>query len=361
MQLAAWLTENGHSIGWRYFGAYNAYEPCDCLITIGWNNLINTIHEDHTHLKKPTIAFSDGFVHRGWKPGAHFAVTRNGLHAYGDVIRMMPGDRWTKLNIQFMPWRESKKDDPILIAHQHVSAYDGQDRQAFFHSIIAELQQRTNRQLILRPHPRDKTLSGLPGGCLISRRPLIEDLSAAHAVVTYDSNIAVEALIYGIPVFTFRRTMADPLACHDIAQIENPEKPDRQQWAHDLAYCQWNVQEIRNGLPWIHLIGALLANRPSGLADVVPVPARENGNYCHDASILNDELTNWNGKDGQTQSDIAKELHNPKVMDQLVSMRVAIQALTNDQIVTRLLDYGIVARASDERESLIGRLLHVSF
>ena len=28
---------------------------------------------------------------------------------------------------------------------------------------------------------------------------------------------------------------------------------DRTQWAYDLAYAQWNLEEMKLGMPWKHL------------------------------------------------------------------------------------------------------------
>lgn len=359
-QFAAWLIENGHGIGWRYFGAYNDYEPCDVLVTIGWNVAIAKIHEDHNRQGKTSISISDGFVRRGWQPGAYFAATRNGLHAYGDQIRLMPGDRWAKLGVKLRPWSPNENGH-ILIAHQHTPAFDGHDRQPWFHETIRLLKEKTDRQLILRPHPRDRKRSDLPPGCLVSTRSFREDLENAWAVVTYDSNMAVDALLYGIPVFTAGKTKADPLACHDIEQIVDPPKPDRQQWAHDLAYSQFNVNELRAGLPWIHLVGGVLSNRPSGLAQQVEEPAREDEHeYADSWEELQDSLTDWNVKQGQTPEDVIKEIANPQVADAVKARRARFVNMSIPELVTFLIDHGIRANEDEAKELLIGRAIHAT-
>lgn len=352
-QFAAFLQENGHGIGWRYFGAYNQYEPADVVVTIGWNHAIAAIHTDQNKHEKPSLAISDGFVRRGWKPGAYFAVTRNGLHAYGDQIGLMPGDRWAKLGVKLHPWR-TNTNGHILIAHQHTPAFDGHDRQPWFHETIRLLRARTKREFILRPHPRDRDRSALPPGCLVSTRSFREDLENAWAVVTYDSNMAVDALLYGVPVFTAGKTKADPLACHDIELIEKPPKPDRQQWAHDLAYSQWSVNELRAGLPWLHLIDGALSNP-------VEEPASESDyEYAESWEELQDSLTDWNVKPGQTADDVIKEISNPKVADAVNSRRNRFMGMSPSQLVTFLIDRGIRANEDEAKEILIGRAIHAS-
>lgn len=352
-QFAAWLQESGHGIGWRYFGAYGDYEPADVVVTIGWNIAIAKIHDDQRRHGKVSLSISDGFVRRGWQPGAYFAVTRGGLHAYGDQIGLMPGDRWSKLGVRLRPW-SSNEDGHILIAHQHTPAYDGHDRQPWFHETVRLLRARTDRELILRPHPRDRNRSELPPGCLVSTRSFREDLENAAAVVTYDSNMAVDALLYGVPVFTAGKTKADPLACHDIEQIVDPPKPDRQQWAHDLAYSQFNVNELRAGLPWLHLIDG-------GLAQQVEEPAVEDDyEYAESWEDLQETLTDWNVKPGQTADDVIKEIANPKVADAVKTRRARFINMSPRELVTFLIDHGVRAHEDESKELLIGRAIHAT-
>jgi hypothetical protein len=37
---------------------------------------------------------------------------------------------------------------------------------------------------------------------------------------------------------------------HSLKDIEQPLMPPREQWANKLAYTEWTVPEIREGLPW---------------------------------------------------------------------------------------------------------------
>ena len=82
--------------------------------------------------------------------------------------------------------------------------------------------------------------------------------STADIIRAYHGQAAVEAAIEGIPVFTFDRlAMSLPVANLGLTGIkeviEHPAMPDRQQWARDLAYTQWTLQEMGEGLPWEHL------------------------------------------------------------------------------------------------------------
>jgi hypothetical protein len=89
---------------------------------------------------------------------------------------------------------------------------------------------------------------------VVSTQPIEEDLKGAHAIVTFNSNAAVDAVIAGIPAFAMDQgSMAWDVTEHDLARIEQPIRPDRDQWAAELAYTQWTQDEMARGWAWHHL------------------------------------------------------------------------------------------------------------
>jgi hypothetical protein len=82
--------------------------------------------------------------------------------------------------------------------------------------------------------------------------PLIEAFEQAAIAVTFSSNTGVDALIAGVPVYAEDEgSMAYSVASHRVGQTLFP---DRRQWAHNLAYCQWTQDEYRNGVAIEHLL-----------------------------------------------------------------------------------------------------------
>jgi hypothetical protein len=71
------------------------------------------------------------------------------------------------------------------------------------------------------------------------------------ALVTFQSNAAVESVFQGIPVFVLAPTCAAaPVGLTDLSKIETPYYPDRdklQAWGNHLAYGQFHISEIKNG------------------------------------------------------------------------------------------------------------------
>jgi len=84
---------------------------------------------------------------------------------------------------------------------------------------------------------------------------LEHDLKNCWAVVNYNSSPTVGAAIEGYPIFVTDpvRSQCAEIANLDLAQIENPNFPDRQQWVERLAMFHWNFDEIENGECWSHM------------------------------------------------------------------------------------------------------------
>ena len=75
-------------------------------------------------------------------------------------------------------------------------------------------------------------------------------LQDAYAVVNYSSNPAMEAVINGVPVFVSQDSLCHEVGNITFENINNPMKPDRQNWANKLSYTEWFADEIAQGKPW---------------------------------------------------------------------------------------------------------------
>ena len=76
-------------------------------------------------------------------------------------------------------------------------------------------------------------------------------LKDVWAVVTFNSNAAVEAILSGVPTFALAPCSAAlPVANTDLSKIESPFFPNSdltQQWCRHLAYGQFHNTELANG------------------------------------------------------------------------------------------------------------------
>lgn len=80
--------------------------------------------------------------------------------------------------------------------------------------------------------------------------PLEERLRGCWCVVTWTSNVAVDAIVAGVPAFTSAHSAAAPVAGSLLdleTLIEGPPTPKREAWAESLAWGQFDLAEIRGG------------------------------------------------------------------------------------------------------------------
>lgn len=150
------------------------------------------------------------------------------------AVRKVPSDRWDALKTPLEPWQKGGRH---IVVAQPTPTY------ARFHKIpgwtektLAALAQLTIRSVVVR----DKE----------DKRSLQDDLKGAHALVAHGSNAAVEAVILGCPVFVDQSSAAALVGLTDLSKIEEPIYPERERWAHALAYSQFNEEELTNGALW---------------------------------------------------------------------------------------------------------------
>lgn len=104
--------------------------------------------------------------------------------------------------------------------------------------------ERYGLPVLFRPHPM--ALQRGYAATVPFAAELLGDLSAAlrdaAAVITFNSNTGVDALLAG-----------KPTVAHDPGSMvwgftgDGDAEPDRLRWAHRLAWCQWTLDEIRSG------------------------------------------------------------------------------------------------------------------
>ena len=240
--------------GWKY-------EPSEIAVIFGvhkskvkqsWPR--GKIFRQQRQNNQDVIVLETGYVNRGDGENHHYAAGFNGLNGRADFRNKNMGpDRWEILGSQLRPYT---RGETVVLCGQVPwdASVDHHDHKAWIQEIASKLKVMTKRPIIFRPHPL--AVQALPPikGIEYSTTPLSEDLRDAHCVITFNSNSAVEALIYGKPVFAFDEgSMCWELANKTLGDLEEPKCPGRQQWARDLAYTQWTIKEMKEGLAWAHL------------------------------------------------------------------------------------------------------------
>lgn len=165
-----------------------------------------------------------GYFKRGHYAG-YYRVTKNALQADGSGS--FPSDRWDKLGIVLKPWRRGSK---IIVCppSQHQIEWFGLE--TWLEDTLGQID--SDREVVVKTK---------------SSGPL--DLACAHILVTFASNAAVDAVVGGVPVISLGPCAANQVSGR-LSDINEPLYPDREQWAANLAYGQFTLEEMRDGTAW---------------------------------------------------------------------------------------------------------------
>lgn len=177
--------------------------------------------------------------HGYFQRGHYYRITKNALQ-----FEPGPGEcdltRLCRLDIKLEPWRKDGGHILICPPDAIFSELMGFDAGDWLRYATQEVRAHTDRPITIRDRR--------------SRVPLENDFCDCWALVTYHSNVAVEAVCAGIPVFVTGFGAAKPMGLSDLAEIEYPAMPDwRAEWAASLSNNQWTLDEITAGMAWREL------------------------------------------------------------------------------------------------------------
>lgn len=147
-------------------------------------------------------------------------------------------DQVRKMGIRQIPYH-SGRNIIICPPSEGWCEFEGISRDAWIENVEKTLRPHTDLSFI----HREKR----------SATPLQEHLMNAHAVVTHHSNVAVDAICYGVPAFVTSRCAALPVANTDLTKIMEPKFPtneERFEWLATLVANQWTLEEINDGKCW---------------------------------------------------------------------------------------------------------------
>lgn len=217
----------------------------------------------------PVIVLEVGCVERMtfWKVGLN-GVNRTAQWANDTDIDLNRWQRYIVDTDRIKPWRPNPNGS-ILVCTQHELSEQWKGMPSMARWVIdtcLKIREHTNRHILIRHHPRFTTqilANTLPENCdLYKPRKLDhtyddfdfdESLNSAWCVVNHSSNPAVEAVMKGIPVFCSQDNLAYDVGSDDLSLIETPRMPDRTEWSQKLIHTEWDLDEIRTGVPWKRL------------------------------------------------------------------------------------------------------------
>jgi hypothetical protein len=167
------------------------------------------------------------------------------------------GKRFKKFNHNSdrpSPWSHTSKHN-VLLAGMGPKSFDlyKMHTQAWDKWALEEIQKNTERNIVYRPKPSWIDAKTLPGTTFSHvGQSLDAVLNNTHVVVTHHSNVAVDALMRGIPAICVDGA-AYAICDEDFTAIDEPKKPERAQFLWNLAWCNWSVSEMESGACWRYI------------------------------------------------------------------------------------------------------------
>jgi hypothetical protein len=269
----AGVGEGGHSQEIREMH----YSACDLAVIQGWVhpgsesvphlNFRRKVIEGQKKRNKKVLAIdSNLFLYKD--PGNTMKYLRFSLNdvfpTTGEYFWDNPDPkRWEKirrdLGITLKDY--TNRGSHILICLQRNKGWSmgGIDVMQWCRQTIETIQSVSDRPIIVRAHPGDKRAKqylrlNYPKVRISNRKDIMDDFRDAWAVVTYNSSPGVAAAIEGIPVFVTDpnplKSQAYDIANLNLAQLEKPNRPDRQQWIEKISMSHYNFVDLRNGAAW---------------------------------------------------------------------------------------------------------------
>lgn len=264
------------------------YEPCDIAIIFGdvrdgkgkEKRMAFKAEIKGRHIHRGLIVIDTAILTRSTSVGGQYRrIGIDGfLNGEGNFNNTnCPPDRWRKISyhagITPLPWKQDGHH--ILIALQRpldASLKSSPARRPHKYKrwlidTVNEIQEHSNRPIHIRPHPGslgqeweiswlNSVKEELNNKVTWDDAPKTfeETMKDCWACVTYNSGAGVDAALLGIPVITGdNSSFARDISRHNCKDIENRFCPDRSQWLNNLAYVEWSLDEITEGLPWQHL------------------------------------------------------------------------------------------------------------
>lgn len=168
-----------------------------------------------------------------------------------------PSDRWNKFFEEthgpLKPWLGNKEAQNVLILPPSLATqYLFPDSTEWLNKTIRLIKRNTDRPFVVREKPLQPLLNTNNDVIDIVKhdnKPLDEDLDNAYCLITYNSAVAVQSIIRGIPTISYRTGCANHMS-FNITEIDNPPEPPRQAWLNQLVYHQFTTAEMIDGSVW---------------------------------------------------------------------------------------------------------------
>lgn len=217
----------------------------------------------YTLRNKHVIVFDKALIrHLGTGGQGTFRVGIDGPTPIKYMMRVIRNfDRFERRRIGVKPKTNPKSAlRPKVLycgsSQKYCDFYDLGDANEYAENVFQQVRDIGKKiEFVYRPKPSWVGARKIEGTDFSSQRPLAHELERAHLLITHGSAASIEAIVGGVSVITL-----GPCAAQFVAEkvinnetIHDPYFPSdhaRWQWLCNLAYCQWNEEELRSGEAW---------------------------------------------------------------------------------------------------------------
>lgn len=238
---------------------YSLSADAAVIWSVLWNGRMldnKKVYDHYRSQNKPVIVIDVGTLRRGktWKVALN-NINARGYYGHQDNLDW---DRPKKLNVHLR--QNPRNYGRVLIAGQHNQSLQlaGVDQEAWLLEKIHSIQEVTDRQIVIRNHPRCRLNPNRFVGNVVWQQPKkIRDTYDSFdlefefdAVVNYSSGAGILAAIAGVPPITHATSLAHPVS---MTTIDQPWQPDLDRWLVEICHTEYTVQEIGQGL-WARIL-----------------------------------------------------------------------------------------------------------
>lgn len=246
---------------------YNGSVEADVAVFYGFQPELRRVMHDYVAAGKHAIHIDLGYWSRRLPPTPHkpmgdrygyhrFSIDAHHPTAYFQKVKHKQ-DRADRLGIRLETWKNGGEYILLCGMSEKAAGVVGLKYQEWEEQAVWRIKHATGRPIHYRPKPnKQSSYRGIAGTVLMPsgypRLDIRDALRGAFCVVSHHSNAGIDAIVSGVPCFQ-HDGIAAPMGLSDLNKIETPKVPtddERRQWANDVAYTQFNCQEMRAGIPW---------------------------------------------------------------------------------------------------------------